>query len=84
MSSKVRSYPGTEITAAEARAGRYLVTKYATELKYSWSSGEAISQVLGRPKGRRALGAEVRRLREDDGPATDVLRTLLPSAPMSG
>ncbi len=47
MSNKIRSYPGTEITSEEARAGRYLLTKYAAELKYSWSSGEAISRFLG-------------------------------------
>jgi uncharacterized OB-fold protein len=47
MSSKVRSYPGTEITPEEARAGRYLLTKHAAALKYSWSSGVAISRFLG-------------------------------------
>jgi uncharacterized OB-fold protein len=47
MSSKITAYPGTEITSEEARAGRYLVTRYETELKYSWSSGKAISRFLG-------------------------------------
>jgi uncharacterized OB-fold protein len=47
MSSKVVKYPGTEITSEEARAGRYLVTRYEAELKYSWSSGKAISRFLG-------------------------------------
>lgn len=47
MSSKITRYPGTEITSEEARAGRYLVTRYETELKYSWSSGKAISRFLG-------------------------------------
>jgi uncharacterized OB-fold protein len=47
MSSRIRTYPGTEITSEESRAGRYLLIKYATELKYSWSSGEAISRFLG-------------------------------------
>jgi uncharacterized protein len=46
MSSKVARYPGTEVTAAEAKAGRYLLTRYETELKYSWSSGRAISRFL--------------------------------------
>ena len=46
MSSKVTRYPGTEITADEAKAGRYLLTRYETELKYSWSSGKAISTFL--------------------------------------
>jgi uncharacterized protein len=47
MSSRITRYPGTEITAKEARAGRYLLTRYETELKYSWSSGKAISRFLG-------------------------------------
>jgi uncharacterized OB-fold protein len=47
MSSRVTRYPGTEITADEARAGRYLLTRYETDLRYSWSSGQAISRFLG-------------------------------------
>lgn len=39
-------YPGTEITSEEARAGRYLATRYETELLYSWSSGRAVSRFL--------------------------------------
>jgi uncharacterized OB-fold protein len=46
MSSKVHRYPGTEITAEEARAGRYLVTRYEADLKYSWSTGRAMSRFL--------------------------------------
>jgi uncharacterized protein len=46
MSSKVAHYPGTEITAEEARAERYLLTRYEVELKYSWSAGKAISRFL--------------------------------------
>ncbi len=47
MSSRVARYPGTEITSEEARAGRYLVTRYETDLRYSWSSGKATSRFLG-------------------------------------
>jgi uncharacterized protein len=47
MSSKVTRYPGTEIASEEAQAGRYLVTRYDTDLRYSWSSGKAISRFLG-------------------------------------
>ena len=47
MSSKVARFPGTEITAEEARAGRYLITRYEADLRYSWSSGKAISRFLG-------------------------------------
>jgi uncharacterized protein len=61
MSSKVTRYPGTEITVEEARAGRYLLTRYDVELKYSWSAGEAISRFLaglrdGELWGRRCAG----------------------------
>jgi uncharacterized OB-fold protein len=61
MSSRTTRYPGTEITAKEAREGRYLVTRYETELRYSWSSGEAISRFLaglrdGELWGRKCKG----------------------------
>lgn len=61
MSSKVTRYPGTEITSEEARSGRYLITRYDTELRYSWSSGKAISRFLeglrdGELWGRRCEG----------------------------
>jgi uncharacterized OB-fold protein len=61
MSSRVARYPGTEITADEARAGRYILIRYDTELKYSWSSGKAISRFLsglrdGELWGRRCDG----------------------------
>jgi uncharacterized OB-fold protein len=61
MSEKVSRYPGTEISAEEARAGRYLLTRYATELNYSWSSGKAMSRFLaglreGELWGRKCAG----------------------------
>lgn len=52
MSSKVRQYRGTEISPAEIAAGKFLFTAYQTELKYSWTSGVAISRFLdGLKKG---------------------------------
>jgi uncharacterized protein len=61
MSSKITGYEGTEITSEEARAGRYLLILYETELRYSWSSGKAISRFLGGLRdgelwGRRCRG----------------------------
>jgi uncharacterized OB-fold protein len=61
MSSKVARYPGTEITAEEARKERYLLTRYETELQYSWSAGKAIGRFLtglrdGELWGRRCAG----------------------------
>jgi uncharacterized protein len=61
MSSKITRYPGTEITAEEARAERYLLTRYETELRYSWSAGKAIARFLtglrdGELWGRKCTG----------------------------
>ena len=46
MSSKVSDYPGKEVELAEISAGKYLVTNYETALKYSWTSGVAVSRFL--------------------------------------
>jgi len=46
MSSKIGTYPGTEITLDQLEAGKYLITHYETVLRYSWASGVAISRFL--------------------------------------
>jgi len=46
MSCRLSGYAGTEITGDEARAQRYLLTRYETELRYSWSAGRATSRFL--------------------------------------
>jgi uncharacterized OB-fold protein len=46
MSSKINAYPGTEIDLEELKAGKFLVTHYETVLRYSWTSGVAISRFL--------------------------------------
>lgn len=52
MSSKIRVYPGTEVSLKDLEAERYLVTRYETVLRYSWTSGVAISRFLaGLEKG---------------------------------
>jgi uncharacterized OB-fold protein len=56
MSSKVSRFPGTEVTSEDARAHRYLMTRYETELKYSWGSGEAISRFLSGLKEAKIWG----------------------------
>jgi len=56
MSSKVTRYPGTEITSEEAKTGRYLLTRHQTALRYSWSSGVAISRFLTGLKERELWG----------------------------
>jgi len=46
LSSKTPAYPGTEIDRKELDAGKFLVTHYDTVLRYSWTSGVAISRFL--------------------------------------
>ena len=61
MSSKVASFPGTEISVQELRAGRYLLTKHLADLKYAWSTGEAISRFLGGLRQGEIWGRRCRR-----------------------
>ncbi|HYB45126.1 MAG TPA: Zn-ribbon domain-containing OB-fold protein [Nitrososphaerales archaeon] len=61
MSSKIPSYPGTEIESSDVAAKKYLTTAYETELRYSWTSGVAISRYLrglkeGELWGRKCKG----------------------------
>jgi uncharacterized protein len=46
MSSEITRYPGKEITGKEARAGKHIITRHEADIKYSWSSGKAISRFL--------------------------------------
>lgn len=46
MSSRIRNYPGTGIEREEIEDQKYLMTHYETVLKYSWTSGVAISRFL--------------------------------------
>jgi len=46
VSSKIRNYPGTEMEGSDLAAKKYLHTAYETELRYSWTSGVAISRYL--------------------------------------
>ncbi len=46
MSSKIRNYPGTAIEREDLEAQKYLITHYETVLRYSWTSGVAISRFL--------------------------------------
>ncbi len=52
LSSKISEYRGTEIGKKELKTGKYLYTNYETVLRYSWTSGVAISRFLsGLKKG---------------------------------
>ncbi|MBI3859854.1 MAG: Zn-ribbon domain-containing OB-fold protein [Thaumarchaeota archaeon] len=42
----MKEYRGTEIGLDEVKAGKYLFTNYDTVLRYSWTSGVAISRFL--------------------------------------
>jgi uncharacterized OB-fold protein len=46
LSSRISEYPGIEVTQEEIEAHRYLYTRYETVLRYSWTSGVAISRFL--------------------------------------
>jgi uncharacterized OB-fold protein len=46
VSSKITKYPGTEIEGSDLAAKKFLFTAYETELRYSWTSGVAISRYL--------------------------------------
>jgi len=46
LSSKIHSYPGTEVDLRELQAGKFLLTSYETVLRYSWTSGVAMSRFL--------------------------------------
>jgi uncharacterized OB-fold protein len=63
MSSKVGSYPGTEISASELRAGKYLIISHTAHLEYAWATGEAISRFLGGLRDGELWGRRCRRCR---------------------
>jgi uncharacterized OB-fold protein len=46
MSSRIAKYPGSEIDFRDISDGKILSTHYETVLKYSWTSGVAISRFL--------------------------------------
>ncbi len=46
MSSKIATYPGTEMDVKDIESGKFLHTHYETVLRYSWTSGVAISRFL--------------------------------------
>ncbi len=46
MSSKIAKYPGTEVELDDLRSGRFLSSDYETLLRYSWTSGVAVSRFL--------------------------------------
>lgn len=46
MSSRIKEYPGVEITPDQARAQKYLMTVYQTDLRYAWTSGVATGRFL--------------------------------------
>jgi uncharacterized protein len=46
LSSRIKKYPGSEIDLKELEAGKFLSIGYKTTLRYSWTSGVAISRFL--------------------------------------
>jgi uncharacterized OB-fold protein len=58
LSSKISWYPGTEITADEARAKRFLSISHTAALEYSWASGVATTRFLEGLKEGQLWGRE--------------------------
>ena len=58
MSSRISSYPGVEITPDDVKRERYLVTKYQTDLDYTWSAGVATGRFLKGLKEKEIWGRE--------------------------
>ena len=56
MSAKTDRFQGREVTKEDLEAGKYLQTRYETELKYSWTSGVAISRFLDGLKNAELWG----------------------------
>lgn len=46
MSSKQKDFAGVEMDPKDIEAGKFLFTGYKTSVKYSWTSGVAISRFL--------------------------------------
>ena len=46
LSSKIKSYPGREVSGEDLEAERYLTIAYGADLKYSWTAGVATSRYL--------------------------------------
>ncbi len=61
MSAKIDNYQGEEITREDLEAGKYLQTHYETELKYSWTSGIAVSRFLDGLKNAELWGRKCNR-----------------------
>jgi uncharacterized protein len=55
LSEKVKFFPGKEIHSGALDSGDILVTKYEADLKYSYSSGVAVSRFLTELKNGRLI-----------------------------
>lgn len=51
----MKFFPGREIRHGAIESGEVLLTKYATDLRYSWASGVAVSRFLTELKNARLI-----------------------------
>ncbi len=56
MSSRIKKYPGTEITPDDVKAEKYLKTVYQADLRYAWTSGVAMGRFLAGLKEGKLWG----------------------------
>lgn len=56
MSERVKFFPGREISSQALESGEVLTNEYLADLKYSWSTGVAMTRFLSELKKRRIIG----------------------------
>jgi hypothetical protein len=61
LSSRIPNYPGTDVQPDEIAPQKYLFTHYETVLRYSWTSGVAISRFLAGLKEGELWGGRCRK-----------------------
>jgi uncharacterized OB-fold protein len=56
MSEKVRFFPGREISSKAIESAEVLTKNYSADLKYSWSTGVAVTRFLQELKNGKIIG----------------------------
>ena len=56
MSEKVKFFPGREISSKAIESGEVLTKYYSADLKYSWSTGVAVTRFLQELKNAKIIG----------------------------
>jgi uncharacterized OB-fold protein len=61
LSEKVKFFPGREISAEAIQSGEVLTKSYSADLKYSWSTGIAVTRFLRELKNAKIIGRKCRK-----------------------